>query len=461
MSDSPPRPPGPALGPLRAYRMRRRDVLGLLTGIARDHPRLAYLRVLREPVYLVSDPDLVREVLVVQARSVKKGSGFERAIPFLGEGLFTNDGEVHKRHRREVQPAFHRARIREYAGLMVDVARRLPWREGDRVDLAEQMGRLTLTVATETLFGSNLDDEDVVEAREALDDFVTLFHRLGSPQVALLLRFPTPLRRRFNRARERFDVVLRRLVEQRRSHEREDFLSMLLQSGLSDGEIFDEVRTFIPASHETTANALTWTLWQLERHPGVLSRLHREVDALPGLPEAADYSGLSYTRAVVAEAMRLHPPIFVIGRRAIGDIVLDGWIIPAGSRLVTSPYVTHRDPRWWGPDAGQFRPERWLTEDGRFDDSRPGQPRLAYFPFGAGPRVCIGEAFAWMETVLVVATIVRQWTFHVQNAVRPEPGPMLRTVDGVYAVVHARQPAADPTGSDRSDHPIHNSASRH
>lgn len=447
MAQYPPRPPGPALGPVRAYLARRRDILGLLTSVGRQHPRLAHLRVLNESVYLVSDPDLVHQALVVQARSVRKGSGFERAIPFLGEGLFTNDGEVHRRHRRLLQPAFHRARIEGYAQLMVDIARRLPWHDGDRVDLAEEMGRLTLSVATQTLFGSDIADSDAIEARDSLHEFVSIFQRLGSPYVALLLRVPSPLRRRFETSRRNFDEVLTRLVERRRSTASDDLLSMLLQSGLTDAEIFDEVRTFVPASHETTANALTWTLWLIDQHPRARARLQEEVDALPGLPQAEDYARLAYTRAVVAESMRLYPPIYVIGRRAQEDMTVDTWPVPAGTRLITSPWVTHRDPRWWGPDVAEYRPERWLDEPQQeFDLTRPGQPRFAYFPFGMGPRVCIGESFAWLETVLVVATIARQYRAEVVSEVHPLPGPMLRTTGPVEAIIHRRGQRRDGYG---------------
>lgn len=431
-------PAGPDLGPVRAYLARRRDILGMLTRTAAEHPRIAHMQVLRESVYLVNHPDLVHETLVVNARSVKKGSGFERAIPFLGAGLFTNDGEVHKRHRRLLQPAFHRAKIEKYAQLMVDIARAVQWREGEVVDLAEEMGRVTLDVATQTLFGTDLDDEDAVAARESLNDFVSVFHRLGSPYVALLLRMPTPLRRQFESSRKRFDALLHKLVDQRRAEPADDFLTMLLESGLDEDEIFDEVRTFVPASHETTANALTWTMWLLHQHPEIRTRLQAEVDALPGLPEAADYGRLAYTRAVVAEAMRLYPPIYVIGRRATADMTVDGWHIPAGSRLITSPWVTHRDPRWWGADVEDFRPARWLDETGQFGLDNPGHTRMAYFPFGIGPRICIGEQFAWMEAVLVVATLMRQWSPRILVDVEPMPGPMLRTAGPVTARIEAR-----------------------
>jgi len=320
----------------------------------------------------------------------------------------------------------------------VDVARRVTWMDGEVVDLAEEMGRVTLSVATQTLFGSDMADEDAVDARAALHEFVSIFHLLGSPYVALLLRMPTPLRRRFEQSRQRFDEILHRLVALRRTESTDDFLSMLLASGLDDDEIFDEVRTFVPASHETTANALTWTLWLLDQHPAVFDRLRAEVDSLDGLPEVDDYGRLAYTRAVVAESMRLYPPIYVIGRRALEDMTIDGWTIPAGARIITSPWVTHRDPRFWGEDVAVFRPRRWLDDDGAFGLENPGQPRLAYFPFGAGPRVCIGEAFAWMETVLVVATIARRYTFEINVPVVPMPGPMLRTAAPVKAVVHAR-----------------------
>lgn len=440
MTSRHPRPPGPGWSPLEGYRRRRRDVLGMLTEAARHHPKLAYLRILHRSAYLVIDPELVREVLVRQSRSVRKGTGIQRAIPFLGVGLISNEGETHRRHRRALQPAFHKEQIRVYGQLMTSAAQELPWREGGRVDLAGEMGELTFTIATEALLGTDLPAAEAQAARAAVVEFGAMFQRLSYSLATVLLAVPSPLRHRFHRARRRLDAVLARVVARRRERAGHDFLSLLLASGLSDQEIFDEARTFVAAGHESTANALTWTLWLLDRHPRVAGRLHAELDALPGAPTVDDYPGLHYTQAVVAESMRLYPPVHVIGRRAYEPIELAGWRVPAGDRLLTSPWVTHRDPRWWGADAAEFRPERWLDQRGAFGDRNPGHPRLAYFPFGAGPRVCIGDGFAWLEVALVLATVARRWRPAIDRDPRPQPGFTLRTDGPVPAVLHRRAP---------------------
>ena len=432
------RPPGPHWSPLEGYRRRRNDVLSMLTEVAAAHPRLAHLRILNRSVYVVVAPDLIREVLVVRPGSVRKGTGIARAVPFLGAGLISNEGEVHKRHRRLVQPAFHKNRIQAYGHLMTAAAESLDWADGQRVDLAEEMGQLTFTIATAAMYGVDLPPEQTAPARAAVQDFALMFRRLSYSPSALLMNLPGPLRSRYGRARRRFDAALAGIVAHRRRRPGDDFLSLLLDSGLTDEEIFDEARTFIAAGHESTSNALTWTLWLLDRHPDVLRRLRAEVDALPGSPTVEDYPRLHYTRATVAESMRVCPPVPVIGRRTIEPITLDGWLIPAGDRLVTSPWVTHRDPRWWGPDAAAFKPERWLNETGEFSERHPGRPPLAYFPFGAGPRLCIGDGFAWLENALVIATLIRRWQLAIARDPRPIPAFTLRTEPPVTALLRSR-----------------------
>jgi cytochrome P450 len=410
----------------------------MLTELARYHPRLAYLRILNRSAYLLIDPELVREVLVRKARSVHKGTGIRRAVPFLGVGLISNEGETHRLHRRAVQPAFHKEQITAYGHHMTAAADALAWRDGDRVDLAGEMGRLTFTIASEALLGTDLPADEARAARAAVVEFGAMYQRLSYAPSSLLVRLPSPLRHRLRRTRRRLDEVLSRVLARRRRQSGVDFLSLLLDSGLSDQEIFDEARTFIAAGHESTANALTWTLWLLDRHPSAASRLRAELDALPTRAAVEDYPRLHYTRAVVAESMRLYPPVHVIGRRAYEPIELDGWPVPAGDRLITSPWVTHRDPRWWGDDAALFRPERWLDRAGGYGEGNPGQPRLAYFPFGAGPRICIGDGFALLEAALVLATVASRWHPVVERDPRPQPGFTLRTDGPVMAVLHTR-----------------------
>jgi len=443
--DQIPRPPGPEWGALEAYRRRRRDFLGLLTEVAAAHPRVAYVRLLNKSVYFVNDPELVREVLVAKSHSVRKGRGFDRLELFLGAGLLTIEGELHRRHRRVLQPAFHRDRIRQYGDLMVAATQRLPWTDGGRVDVTDEMARLTLSIVTEALFGADLAAEEMSEARLALNGFVASF---GNAQVSrtVLSRLSGQARRRSIRSRDRFDQLATRLLQRRRgtgtgtggTGTGSDFLSTLLESGLPAAEILGEARTFVTAGHETTANVLVWAIWLLDRHPEVAGRLHAEVDALPAPPTAGDYPRLPYTRAVAAEVLRLYPSVYVIPRRALTELTVDGWLVPAGDRIITSPYVCHRDPRWWGGDAAEFRPRRWLDAAGRFGEQNPGQPRAAYFPFGTGPRVCIGEPFAWLELVLVLATLTRQWRPVIEHDPRPQPSVTLRPDGPVLARLRRR-----------------------
>ncbi|HZN20317.1 MAG TPA: cytochrome P450 [Micromonosporaceae bacterium] len=447
MPDPIPRPPGPAWGPVDAYRRRRRDILGLLTEVAAAHPRLAHLRLLNKSVYFVNDPELVREVLVVRSRSVRKGRGFDRIDLFLGAGLLTIEGETHRRHRRVLQPAFHRDLVRGYGDLMVAATARLPWTDGGQVDVAQEMARLALSIVAEALFGADLATGEMGDALAALDGFVAGFGSDRSSRT-LLSRLSGQARRQILRSRDRFDLVVTRLLAGQQGTT-SDFLSRLLESGLSEAEVLGEARTFVMAGHETTANVLIWALWLLDRHPGVAARLHAEVDALPGAPTVDDFPRLSYTHAVAAEVLRLYPSGYVISRRALEELTVDGWRIPAGDRLITSPYVCHRDPRWWGGDAGEFRPERWLDAAGRFGDRNPGQPRAAYLPFGAGPRMCIGEAFGWLELVLVLATLTRQWHPVVAEDPRPRPAVTLRPDGPVLARLQRRtvsEPAVEPAG---------------
>jgi len=228
--------------------------------------------------------------------------------------------------------------------------------------------------------------------------------------------------------------------------EYEKTVSMLLAARDEDGaampdrQVRDEVLTLMLAGHETTANALAWSWLLLDRHPGAAGRLHAEVDPLPGAPGYDDLDRLPWTRAVVAETMRLYPPAWVIGRRMLADVTLDGWTIPARSICMACQWVTHRDARWWTEPLA-FRPERWMTADGRYDEAAPGQPRGAYFPFGMGRRVCIGESFAWTEAVLVLGALARDWapTLRSGHPVDVRPAITLRPAHGLPMALRRRR----------------------
>ena len=371
-------------------------------------------------------------MLVTNARHFT-GLAFEAGKSVTGEGLLSAQGEAHRRQRRLLQPAFHRDRLSDYASVMVEHARRWSERqEAGEVSLRTEMMQLTLGIIAQTMFGSGEEDagEDV---REFLNAALALFTPFTFPFARVLERLPLPQTRRFLRARARLDDRVYRLIELRRQAEgnTQDLLSILLSardvegdgSGLSPRQIRDEVVTFFLAGHETTANALTWCWCLLADHPEAERELHREVDTVLGgrPPRPADAPDLTYTGWVVAETLRLRPTIPMIFRRVVTPHELGGYVLPRGAVVILSQYVTHRDPRFYA-EPDRFDPRRWAPEE------RAARPKFAFFPFGGGPRVCIGEHFATQEAVLLLATIAQRWrVLPVGDGPAPAPVPAMLT----------------------------------
>ncbi len=333
---------------------------------------------------------------------------------------------------------------------MVEYAERVSacWRDGQEVDISEEMMRLTLAVVGKTLFDAEVES-DADEVGAALTEVMNLFGYLMLPFSELLEKLPLPQRRRFLRARARLDAVIYRIIEERRrtGGDRGDLLSTLLdavdeegdQTGMTDEQLRDEVMTIFLAGHETTANALTWAFYLLAQNPEAEARLHEELDSvLAGgrQPTPEDVPALQYTEMVVAETMRLYPPAWALGRLALEDHEVGGYRIPRGSLVLVSQYVIQRDPRFW-PDPERFDPERWTPE------AKAARPQFAYFPFGGGPRRCIGEGFAWMEGVLILAALARRWrprlipgrAVETQPRITLRPGP-----GGVPMRLESREP---------------------
>ncbi|HEX2205647.1 MAG TPA: cytochrome P450 [Longimicrobium sp.] len=432
-----PDPPGPRGGlPFGRMAAFRRDALAFLSHVHAAHGDVAYFRFGPRKMYLVAHPDDVQTVLVTRHRSFIKSLALQRARVLLGTGLLTSEGELHLRQRRLAQPAFHRERVAALAGTMVEHASGAAerWRAGAEMDLSREMNRLTLAIAGKTLFGADVEGE-ADEIGSALTDALSLFRRLTNPLGVVLDRLPVPGTLRMKRARARLDATIYRIVAGRRRSggDRGDLLSMLLAArddegdggGMSDAQLRDELLTLFLAGHETTANALAWSWHLLALNPDAEARLHAEVDAVLGgrAPTAEDAARLPYTRAVFAEAMRMYPPAWAVGREPLEALELGGYRVRGGRGVVVllSPWVTHRDPRWF-PEPERFDPGRWTPE------AEAALPRYAYFPFGGGPRKCIGEGFAWMEGVLVLAAIARRWRLrHVPGAtVGTEPLITLR-----------------------------------
>src|SRR5687768_11059044 len=432
--------PGPSSWIPGAHFLKfRRDPLTFFTSVARTHGDVARWAFGSQPVYLVSHPDLIEDVLVTSAKKFMKGIALQRAKRLLGEGLLTSEGQMHLRQRRTIQPLFHRQQVHRFAETMVEHAVR--WRDsvadGATLDVTDQMGGLTLAIVGETLFSANVQS-DADEVRAALSDAVQSFAYAVLPGIELIEKLPVGPFVKVRKARARLDRVILRVIAERRAERSAsapsadgataDLVGMLLsardpenpsQPGMSDQQIRDEAMTIFLAGHETTANAMSWTWHLLGGAAAVESRLHEELDrVLAGrTPSVDDVPKLAYTRAVIAESMRLYSPAWTMGRRAIEPHTLGGYTIEKDALVLMSEWVVHRDPRWWD-DADAFQPERWLTESKR--------PKYAYFPFGGGNRVCIGESFAWTEAILLLATIAQRWRFLPVTSPVPEPRITLR-----------------------------------
>ncbi len=410
------RPPGPKnvrpfLGVLPHF---RKDPSGYLLSVAREYGDLVYLRLGPQHAYVVSRPDWIRDILVTHQSNFTKSRMLERAKVLLGEGLLTSEGEFHTRQRRLVQPAFHRDRLVRYAADMVACAEktRAQWKDGAELDMHREMTRLTLAIVGRTLFSADVSSE-ADEIGAAMTQILGLFDTLLIPFSALLQKLPLPSVRRFEKARDKLDAIVYGMIAERRQSGRDagDLLSMLLlaqdeedHTGMTDKQVHDEALTLLIAGHETTANALTWTWYLLSQNPEVEALMHAELDGVLGdrAPAFDDVPRLPYTTGVFSESLRLFPPAWAIGRRAIRDYSIGEYTIPANSILLLPPWVVHRDARFW-PSPERMDPGRWAPEE------IEKRPKFAYFPFGGGTRVCIGERFAWAEGVLVLATLARKW----------------------------------------------------
>lgn len=383
--------------------LARRSPTAALERFAREYPRLAGTRVGRHPVYLLNHPDLITSLFVTHGRATRKGRSMEKIKLLLGDGLLTSEGELHAAQRRRIQPAMHGGQLDAYRDLMTDAACDVAarWQDGARIDLPHEMSALTLTVVGRALFGRHLERE-TEEVAACMDVLLNGFARHLLPGADLLLALPTPTNRRRFAAVDRLDALVRSLVEEKKAKPGDDLLSVLA-SRMDEKQARDEAMTLLLAGHETTANALSWTWLLLDQNPDVAAWWHDEIDGKP-----LAYERLPRTRAVLAESMRLYPPAWILGRRLLRPLELDGWTLPEGALCVASQWAMHHDPRFWA-EPRAFRPQRWLGTDGEFDESAPGQPRGAYFPFGIGSRLCVGRGFASLEGVLLLATLGRAW----------------------------------------------------
>jgi cytochrome P450 len=388
----------------------------LFEHLARTYGHMAHYRLIRSHIVFVNEPEFIHEILINQPQHFIKERTQRRMKVLLGEGLITSDGEVHKRQRRIAAPAFHRQRIQAYGAVMVDRAAHLraQWQAHQPIDIASQMMQLALEVVARTLFNAEVT-ADVLQINDQVNVIMQLYNYLiALPRAEAYMHWPLPGLVRFRRARARLDQIVQRIIADHRADgvDRGDLLSMLLasrdeesdHSGMTDEQLRDEVLTIFLAGYETVANALTWTWYLLSQNPEAEARMHAEIDTvLSGrLPTLEDLPQLRYTEMVLAESMRLYPPAWAMGRQSISDVELGPYRFPAGTYFFFSQYIIQRSEEYF-PTPLRFDPERFLPE------RKAGRPRFAYFPFGGGGRQCIGEAFAWMEGVLMLATIAQQW----------------------------------------------------
>ncbi len=395
------------------FKFRRRPT-ELLTELSRLGD-ITYLRMFNQPAYFLNHPDLIRDLLITSNTKFEKGRALKRAKNLLGDGLLTSEGEKHLRQRRMIQPSFHRQRIAEYAKAMTEYSDRMrdEWQDGEVRDIDKEMMRLTLQIVGKTLFNANVDNESD-EVGQAMTTIIEMFDYLLIPFSELLEKLPLPQSNRFKKSKETLDEVIYSIIDERRKsgEDKGDLLSMLLLAqdeedgrGMTDEQVRDEALTLFLAGHETTANAMTWTFYLLSQNPEKAAKLHEELDQILNgkTPSLEDVANLKYTEAVFAESMRLFPPAWAIGRLSIEEHKFGEYDIPKGALILLSPYVTQRDARFW-ENADAFYPERWEKQS-----IKEASNKLIYFPFSKGVRSCIGESFAWMEGILLVATLAQKW----------------------------------------------------
>jgi cytochrome P450 len=437
-------PPGPRGNFLigSAYDLAR-DSMRFMTRCAREYGDIVYMRFFNTPICVITHPSEIEYVLVKNPANFVKSRDYRALKPVLGNGLLTNEGASWQKQRKLVQPTFRHENTDRYAGTMVAAATKMldGWRGGQTVDIHQQMMGLTLEIVAESLFGSDVSGH-TSGVEEALAIFMAQFGGLAGLSFLLPEKFPLPSSIEFRRSIKRLDKIIYTIIHERRARRTKstDLLEMLLRSQdeegsrMSDEQLRDELMTLFLAGHETTANALSFTWYLLAQHPEIEARLLGELRDVLGerTPVAADVGKLCYTEMVVKEAMRLYPPAWAVGRQALNAFDMGGYHFPKGMNIAILQWSTQRDARFF-PEPEKFDPERWSAETMR----KNPLPRFAYFPFGGGPRVCVGAGFAMMETILLLATIGRRYrmTLVPNRKMRLLPSVTLRPKRGIPMVL--------------------------
>lgn len=440
----PPGPPGSLLaGSANEF---KDDSLGFFEWLKRDYGNVVPFRVFTFPCLFLNEPDLINEVLVSNQANFTKDAGLKNNRVFFGNGLLSSEGDLWKKQRRLASPAFSPRRLEPYGQVMIDYTLDMlkRWQDGATVDIEHEMMNLTLRIASKTLFDLEME-KDSKEFEDSLTRAGKLLGERMSSAFLLILpeSIPFPTNVHLHKAVKEVDTVIYDLIEKRRGNadERSDLLSLLIASRDEDGtsmsekQIRDEVFTLFFAGHETTALTLTWTLYLLSQNPDAERLLVEELEeVLAGKPPAVkDYSRLKFTEKVIKESMRLKPPVWALGREAAKDCTIGNYQIKKGTSVMMSQWVMHHDEKYF-EDPLQFKPGRWTPE---FTESLP---KFAYFPFGGGPRICIGNSFAMLEAVLLLSMIVQSFELKTEPGLKVEmdPAVTLKPVGGIKMSLHKR-----------------------
>jgi cytochrome P450 len=462
-------PPGPrSILPNKILQDFIRDPIKILMHIAYTYGDITHFYFGRQHVYLINNPQYIEDILIRNYKNFKKSRGLQVSKRLLGEGLVTSEGEYHDRQRKIIQPAFHPNIVKKYGEIMTTYAENMcqQWNDGITLDIHKEMIKVTSSIISKAVLGSDIKSEEGDQVGDALLTCAEYFNRLLTPLGGLIGKIPIlRINKDFQVAKKKLDSIVYDMIKEHRDNESKivspqqiDLLYTLLHAQdeeagierMSDSQLRDEVMTIFLAGHETTANALTWTFYLLSQNPAVEAKLYNEIRSVLGndndddnygnnnskkrIPTIKDVPKLEYTEKVFRESMRLYPPAWTLGRQAIKDYKVDKYIIPAGSIILMSQYVMHRNPLYFS-DPEIFNPDRWTKE------AKLHLPRFSYFPFGGGIRGCVGESFAWMEGILLIATFCKQWKMHhdINHKVELKPLITLRPKYGMQMKLERRR----------------------
>jgi cytochrome P450 len=437
----------PFLTDLLEFRKMTTDPMGYCEDMVKKYGDVCHVQIPGAENYFIHDPEIIKEVLVTQAGKFNKSRLYRAMKRFLGEGLLTSDGTFHHQQRKLATPAFHRQRIHDYSTTMVSCTQDeiKNWQAGDVVDVSQAMTNITLQIVTNTLFSSKIEPAKIKRVSDIVGQLLETAGKIFQNPVYLLClenNINLPIIKKLSSLRAEIDTIIYDIITSYRasaSSERHDLLSMLIESkdeesseGMTDEQIRDEVMTVFLAGHETTATALSWTWYLLGTHPEIKNSFYQEINEKIGhrIPTADDYQSLALTKNIFKETLRLYPPAWTFAREAKEDIEIQGYYFPKGSALCSILYIMHRNEKYFeNPNA--FIPKRWDEE--KIKDL----PKYVYFPFGGGNRMCIGEGFAWMEGILILATIALQFRLELPKDFRTviHPAFTLRPKDNIVMKV--------------------------